>query len=172
MTTATDDRYIVLQHPRNRRLTAAATGRQYGIHPQTVRNRLRRNVQPICANRPYFGKIHQKARRVWCHRYLQFRRADWDLILFSDECRFNLSHADGRERVYRHQGERFTDVCFIERDCFGGGSVLVWGGIREGNTTHLIVINGNINAQTYINDVFAVEALPFIGEVIRPLQQW
>ena len=41
VTTATDDRYIVLQHLRNRRLTAAVTGRQYGIHPQTVRNRLR-----------------------------------------------------------------------------------------------------------------------------------
>ena len=47
VTTAADDRYIVLQHLRNRRLTAAATGRQYGIHPQIVRNRLRQNVQPF-----------------------------------------------------------------------------------------------------------------------------
>ena len=31
-----------------------------------------------------------------------------------------------------------------------------------GNKTRLIVINGSINAQTYINDVHAVEALPFI----------
>ena len=44
VTTAADDRYIVLQHLRNRRLTAAATGGQYGMHPQTVRNRLRQNV--------------------------------------------------------------------------------------------------------------------------------
>ena len=49
VTTAADDRYIVLQHLRNRRLTAAATRRQYGIHQQTVRNRLRQDVQPICA---------------------------------------------------------------------------------------------------------------------------
>ena len=40
VTTATVDRYIVLQHLRNRRLTAAATGKKYGIHPQAVRNRL------------------------------------------------------------------------------------------------------------------------------------
>ena len=40
-TTAADDRYIVLHHLRNRRLTAAATGRQYSIHPQAIRNRLR-----------------------------------------------------------------------------------------------------------------------------------
>ena len=31
-----------------------------------------------------------------------------------------------------------------------------------GNKTRLIVINGNINALTYINDVLAVEALPFV----------
>ena len=29
---------IILQHLRDRHLTAAATGRQYGIHPHTVRN--------------------------------------------------------------------------------------------------------------------------------------
>ena len=31
-----------------------------------------------------------------------------------------------------------------------------------GKKTRLTVINGNINAQTYVNDVLAVEALPFI----------
>ena len=31
-----------------------------------------------------------------------------------------------------------------------------------GNKTRLIIINGNTNAQTYINDVLAVEVLPFI----------
>ena len=75
---------------------------------------------------------------------------------------FNLSHADGLERVYRRRGERFANACVTEHDRFGGGSVLVWGGIMGDNKTSLIVINGNINAQTSINGVFAVEALPFI----------
>ena len=57
VTTAADDRYIVLQHLRNRHLTAAATGRHYGIHPQAVRNLLRQNIQPIRAYRLYFGQI-------------------------------------------------------------------------------------------------------------------
>ena len=55
VTTAADDRYIVLEHLHNRRLIAAATRRQYGIHPQTVRNRLKQNVQPIPAYRPIFA---------------------------------------------------------------------------------------------------------------------
>ena len=151
VTTDADDRYIVLQHLRNKRLTPTATGRQNGIHPQTVRNRLRQNVK-IRAYRLYFGHIltrrHRTARRDWCRRHLHFRRADWDLILFSNDCQFNLSHADGRERVYRRREESFADACVIERDHFGGGLVLVWGEIMGGNKTR--------------NDVLAVEALPFI----------
>ena len=52
VTTAADDRYNVLQHLRNRCLIASATGRQYGIHLHTVRNRLSQNVQPIRARVP------------------------------------------------------------------------------------------------------------------------
>ena len=76
LTTAADDCYIALQHLRNRRLTAAATGRQYGSHLQTIRNRFRQNVQPIRAYRPYFGQIltrrHRTARRDCCRRHLYF----------------------------------------------------------------------------------------------------
>ena len=76
VTSAADNRYIVLQHLRNRRLTAAATRRQYGIHPKTVRNWLRQNFQPIRAYRPYIGQIlnrrHRTARRDWCRCHLYF----------------------------------------------------------------------------------------------------
>ena len=113
VTTDADDRYIVLQHLRKKRLTAAATAGHYGIHPQTVRNRLRQNAQPIRAYRPYFGQIltrrHRTARQDLCRRHLHLRHADSDLILFSDENRFNLSHADRRKRVYCRRGERFAD---------------------------------------------------------------
>ena len=57
VTTAANSCYIVLQHLHNRSLTVAATGTQYGIHPQTAINWLRENVQPIRAYRRYFGQI-------------------------------------------------------------------------------------------------------------------
>ena len=50
----------------------------------------------------------------------------------------------------------FADDCVIERDRFGGVSVLLWGGIIGDNKTRLIAINGNINSLIYINDVLAV----------------
>lgn len=156
----------MVQHLGNRRLSASATARRHGISAQTVRNRLRQNNDPIRPYIPYFGQIltrrHRAARRDWCRRHRRFRRAEWRSVLFSDESRFNLSHADGRERVYRRRGERYADACVIERDRFGGGSVLVWGGIMNDQKTRLIVIHGNINAQTYVNNVLQAEVLPFI----------
>ena len=156
MTTAADDPYIVLWHLLNRHLTVAATGRQYGIHPQTNRNRLRQNIQPSCIPTILWSNSHLSSNgkaELVC-RHLHFC-ADWDLILFSHECGFNLNHADGCQRVYCSQGEHFADACFIERDCFRRCSSLSMGCHNGRKKTLLIVINGNINAQTYINDVLA-----------------
>ena len=40
--------------------------------------------------------------------------------MFSDESRYLLYRADGRQRVYRRNGERYRDSCLDERDRFGG----------------------------------------------------
>jgi hypothetical protein len=48
-------------------------------------------------------------------------------VFFTNESRFTLFRPDGRRR-----GERFADGCVLERDRFGGGSVMVCGGISHG----------------------------------------
>ena len=74
-----------------------------------------------------------------------------------------LSHHDGRIRVFRRRGERFAVDCLIEKDRFGRGSVMVWGGIMGRRKTNLIVAQGNLNAQGYINQILQLEAaFPFL----------
>ena len=73
----------------------------------------------------------------------------WGQVLFTDESRFHLSHSDGRIRVYRRRGERYVNHCVMEEDRFGGGSVMVWGGITARQRTRLIVVEGNLNGQRY-----------------------
>lgn len=166
VTTPRDDRAIRLTHLRQRFLPATVTARQYHVSGQTIRNRLRVQARPMRAYRPYTGSIirpgHRRARLQWARRHRRWRRRNWDTVLFSDESRYNLSHADGRVRVYRRKGERFAEACVRERDRFGGGGVMVWGGIMGGRKTRLIVVRGNMNAARYINEILTPEVIPFL----------
>ena len=93
------------------------------------------------------------------HRATRLQRGQ---VLFSDESKFNLSHHNGRIQVFRRRGKRFADNCLIERDRFGGGSVMVWGGILGRKKTNLIIVQGNLNAQGYINQILQPEAVSFL----------
>ena len=134
--------------------TATSSVRQYGISRQTVLRRLRQARQPIRPRRSYVGQVltarHWAARLQWAQRHFRWGRQQWTRVLFSDESRFNLSHHDGRIRVFRRRGERFADNCLIGRDRFGGWSVMVWGGVMGRRKTNVIVVQGNLNAQSYI----------------------
>ena len=105
---------------------------------------------------------HRAARLQWAQRHFRWGRQQWARVLFSNESRFNLSCYDGRIRVFRRRGERFADNCLIERDRFGGESVMVWGGIIGRRKTNLIVVQGNLNAQGYIDQILQPEAVPFL----------
>lgn len=102
--------------------------------------------------------------RIW-------RRQRWQAVLFTDESRFNLFRADGRRRVYRRRNERYADSCVIERDRFGGGSVMVWGGIAYGRRTQLHIIRGNLNAIRYRDEILSPHLVPFLQQHNLTLQQ-
>lgn len=168
VTTARQDRYLTLTHLRHRFKTATSTAGELGVSRDTVVRRLRANAYPIKARRPYVGQVlsnrNRALRLVWARRHLRWNRAMWSRVLFSDESRFKLSMADGRVRVFRRRGERFHHNCLLERDRFGGGSVMVWGGIMGGRKTGLVFINGNLNAQGYVDQVLRPVVVPFLQQ--------
>ena len=137
VTTLPQDRAISLAHLRNRHVTATETAlttvgnRNRHIHPKTVRNRLREFG--LRARRPYIGfpltRPRRARRMAWlaAHGPRQFPMRQWRQIFYTDESWFTPFSPDGRRR-----GERFADACVHERDRFGGGSVMVWGGISHG----------------------------------------
>ena len=73
--------------------------------------------------------------------------------------RFTLFCPDGRRR-----GERFADAFVLERDRFGGGSVMVWGGISHGLKSPLIVIAGHLTGVIYSDEIIRPVAVPFVQQ--------
>ena len=100
-----------------------------------------------------------------------FPMRQWRRVLFTGESRFTLYRADGRCRVYRRHGERFADACVVERDRFGGGSVMVWGGIAHGIKSQLIIVAGNMTAVRYRDEILRPVAVPLVQQRNLILQQ-
>ena len=103
--------------------------------------------------RPVLQKRHHVARFAWCRRHIHFMQQDWACVLFTDESRFHLDSSDGRSRVYRRVGERFHESCVIQWHPFGGGSVMVWGGISSCGRTVLMVVEGTLTGIRYRDEI-------------------
>ncbi len=65
----------------------------------------------------------------------------------TDESRFSLYRADGRQRVWRRVVERFANVNVVNRVPHGGGGVMVWADICYREQTQVHFIDGNLNEQ-------------------------
>ena len=130
---------------------------------QTVRNRLyfdglhSRRLR----KKPRLLPVHRQARLVFGRRHIRWSRRRWGNVLFTDESHVNLSWADGRRRVWRRRNEDIEDAGVQEVEAFGGGGLLVWGGISTNGKTELVVMNGNMNAQRYIQKILRPHVLPY-----------
>ena len=168
VTSRRQDNYIRTSHLRNRFQSASLTARSIPGHrrisPRTVRNRLREaNIRPRRpAIRPTLLQRHRVARLAWCRRHRRFNNRDWAEVLFTDESRFHIDSSDGRVRAYRRVGERNSDACVIQRSQYGGGSVMVWGGITAHGRTPLVVVDGSLTGVRYRDEIVRQHVVSFI----------
>ena len=173
VTTQQDDQYIRQSFLRNRRLTATEMqGRLLGRHgqrisDQTIRNRLHSAHLKArkAAQKPLLTVLHRRERLRWCREHRIWNQGRWGDIMFSDESRFCLRHVDGRRRVWRRRGERFADCCIQRKTPYGGGSIMIWAGISQRGKTRLVIVDGNLNGQRYINEILDPVAIPYIRNI-------
>jgi hypothetical protein len=131
---------------------------------QSVRNRLR--SANLRARRPLTAvpltQRHRQSRLAWANAHHHWIQRQWNEVLFTDESRFNVDFADGRVCVWRRRNERYDQENVIQRDRYGGGSVMVWGGISQRGKTDLVTINGTLNSQRYCNEIVVPVVVPFL----------
>ncbi|GFX84033.1 transposable element Tcb2 transposase [Trichonephila clavipes] len=136
-TTPNEDRYLVLTARRHRNMNAtllqqhlhSAIGTR--VSTQTVRNRL--HGAGLYAHRPMvcvrLTSRHRRDHRERATEHVNWRRYEWSNVLFSDESRFSVQPDNRRIFIWRYRGSRNNPVFEHESVRFGGGGVLVYGGI-------------------------------------------
>ncbi len=133
--------------------TAAATIglNNQRISAQTVRNSLKE--AHLHARRPHRGldltAVCHRNQLECANAHIQWRLTLWRGVLFTDESRFSLYWADGRQCVWHHVGEWFADINVVDRLAHGGGGVMIWTGVCYGKQTQMHFIDGIVNAQRY-----------------------
>lgn len=170
VTTPQTDRYISNSVLRNRRVSArtmqsrvwARDGRR--ISCDTIWRRLHQaNLKARkAARKPLMTALHRRNRLRWCRDHRTWNFNQWTSVMFSDESRFALRKNDGRVKVWRRRGERFADCCIDRVTAFGGGGVMVWGGISMTGKTQLLIVDGNLNAQRYRDEILDPVAIPYL----------
>ena len=108
---------------------------------------------------------HKATRLAWVREHVRWTRHQWSHVLFSDEVRVCLRHIDGRRRVWRRLGEKHSEPCVQPVVAFEGGSVMTWAGISTGGKTDLVIINGNLNGQRYVDEVLRPHVIPYAGAI-------
>lgn len=176
VTTAVDDRFLRLTALRTRHCTARMlkndllAARNVAICVQTIRNRLREdNIRPkVPASGPRLTREHRVARLQFARDHAGWGIEEWSNVLFTDESRFCLYASDRRIPVYRRPGERYFQCNFRQKENFGGGSIMVWGGISFHGRTELVAVNGGrLTADRYIRDILEPHVIaygPFVGD--------
>ena len=129
------------------------------------------------AYRPYVGVpltvSHRRLRLNWARGHYRWSRRRWNRVLFTDESRFKVQFADGRLRVWRRTGESMDENNIVERDKYGGGSVMIWGGILvcHSSKTELVTVNGRLNSHRYCDEIFIPVVIPVLQRRADILQQ-
>jgi hypothetical protein len=73
-----------------------------------------------------------------------------------------FSNNDRRVLVLRRPGERYAQCNIRGVDKFGGGSLMVWGGISFNGRTQLVIVrNGSMTAARYRDDIIVPHVLPY-----------
>ena len=106
-------------------------------------------------------------------RTLSLSWCRWNSVLFTDESRFNVQFAEVGLRLWRRTVESMDENDIVERDIYGGGSIMTWEGILvcHSGKTELVTVNGCLNACRYCDEIIIPVVIPVLqrgkGDILQ-----
>lgn len=101
--------------------------------------------------KPKLTERHKALRRAFAKNYKNWTFDDWKKVIWTDESKINLFGPDGPKFVYRKPNAAITDRDVISTMKFGSGKLLFWGCFCAESVGKLHKIDGNMNAEMYID---------------------
>ncbi|GFX72678.1 transposable element Tcb2 transposase [Trichonephila clavipes] len=102
----------------------------------------------------------------WATELVNWRRNEWSNVLLSDESRFSVHPNNRRIFIWRDHGSRNNPAFVHESVRFGGGGVLVYGGISiDGRTDLYIIRDGPLTARRYRDKILRPIVVPYAATI-------
>ena len=122
------------------------------VTPQTIRNYLKKNSYKsrIACKKPLLKKKNKIARFEISKKWINWCKTEWNDVIFSDECKFNVFYNSNR-KIWRKDGTRLSDKNIIPTIKHGGGSVMVWGCMSHKGVGNLVFIDEIMDKYLYAN---------------------
>lgn len=112
---------------------------------QIIKKDLKLSYETKCA-KPELLPRHKLARLRFAEKH-RFWREEWRTVIFTDEKKFNLDGPDGGHKYWRSKND---PKIVRKRRNFGGGSLMVWGGIGYNGTTPICFVSTRMDSVYYI----------------------
>jgi transposase len=119
--------------------------------------------------KPFISKVNAMRRLMWCRGRRGWSLKDWKRVIWSDECKIELWQGSRDRRIRRTSLERFHQGCIAPTVKYGGGSLMVWACFRWDKLGPIVVIDGTMNSQKYM-DTLESQLYPFWKRMKRRTQ--
>jgi transposase len=110
--------------------------------------------------KPFISKKNAQRRLLWCKLFQKWTLKDWKRVIWSDECSIQLWQASRDLRIRRTTLEQFHPDCVAPTVKHGGGSLMVWACFNWDRLGPIIVIEGSVKQEKYI-EILENHLLPF-----------
>ncbi|GFS53258.1 transposable element Tcb2 transposase [Trichonephila clavipes] len=109
---------------------------------------------------------HRHDRREWATEHMNWRRNESSNVLFSDESSFSVHPDNRRIFMWSDRDSRNNPAFALESVRFGGGGVLVYGGISiDGRTDLYIIRDGLLTSSRYRDEILRPNVVPYAAAI-------
>lgn len=112
----------------------------------------------VASRRQHITALAQAKRLAWAHAHAQETAQYWNKVVWSDECSFTTG-LRGRLYVTRSANEAFAPDCIQSVYRSGRTSIMVWGAIRAGWKSPLVILQPIPPGTTITSEVYKQQVL-------------